>query len=191
MDPIELIHKYYPKGSDRFRYYIIHVRAVARAAALVVKHNPRLGADAGLVEQMALLHDIGIFMTHAPEIGCHGSFPYIAHGFLGRELLEREGFSGIAAVCERHVGVGLTLDDIVRNKLPLPHRDMLPVSTEEKIVCYADKFFSKSSKHPGLPKPVEKIHKSLLRYGEEKLVRFNNMVNGFGIAYIYNEFHES
>jgi len=188
MDALDIIHKYYPKESERYRYYIVHVRAVARVAAMVVKHNPQLKADAGLVEEMALLHDIGIFLTSAPEIGCNGELPYITHGYLGRELLEKESLWEIAPVCERHVGVGLSRDDIIRNRLPLPQRDMMPVSAEEKIVCYADKFFSKSSKHPGLPKSIEKIHKGLLRYGEVKSARFNDMVKAFGVDYIYSEF---
>ena len=59
-----------------------------------------------------MLHDIGIFLTHAPQIGCHGDKPYICHGYLGRELLEKEGFPRHAIVCETHVGVGLTIADI-------------------------------------------------------------------------------
>ena len=52
---------------------------------------PELSPDIEFIRTAALLHDIGIFMTHAPKFGCFGDHPYLAHGYLGRELLEREG----------------------------------------------------------------------------------------------------
>ena len=91
-----------------------------------------------------MLHDIGIFMTRTPELGCHGKHPYICHGILGSDLLKKEGQPELALVCERHVGVGISKADIHRHRLQLPKRDMIPVSIEEQIVCYADKFFSKN-----------------------------------------------
>jgi uncharacterized protein len=181
----ELILKYYPKKSVRNHYYVTHVKAVARLAKKVIKNNPELNANPAIVEQMALLHDIGIFLTKAPEIGCEGSFPYIAHGYLGRELLEKEGLAEIAPVCERHVGVGITLEDILRKEMPLPHREMMPVTIEEKIVCYADKFFSKSAADLTKPKSLEKIRKGFAKHGEAKLMRFNEMAELFGTSYIY------
>ena len=49
-----------------------------------------------------------------------------------------------ALVCERHTGAGLSLKDIMDQKLPVPPREMLPVSMEEQVICFADKFFSKT-----------------------------------------------
>ncbi len=50
-----------------------------------------------------MLHDIGIFLTDAPGIHCHGTAPYIAHGYLGADLLRRERYSeDVARVAERH-----------------------------------------------------------------------------------------
>ena len=91
-----------------------------------------------------MLHDIGIFMTNAPQLGCYGDKPYICHGYLGRELLEKEGFPKHAIVCETHIGVGLTIADIEKNNFPLPRRDMTPKTLEEQIVCFADNFFRKT-----------------------------------------------
>ena len=88
-----------------------------------------------------MLHDIGIFLTDAPHLGCTGAYPYIAHGYLGRQILEDEGYPLHAYVCERHVGVGITVQDIRDKKLPLPEREMRPITLEEEIICYADKFF--------------------------------------------------
>ena len=118
-----------------------------------------------------MLHDIGIFRTRAPEIACEGTYPYICHGYLGRELLTAEGFPKHGLVCERHTGTGLSLETILSRNLPLPHRDMRPQSLEEKIVCFADKFFSKSQL--GKEKPVKKVRQSLSRHGRQQVELFD------------------
>ncbi|MCK5839913.1 MAG: HD domain-containing protein, partial [Bacteroidales bacterium] len=144
-----------------------------------------LSPDIHQVAQMALLHDIGIFMTNAPEIGCYGDYPYIAHGYLGRELLEKNGLDNIAPVYERHIGVGISLKDIIKNDLPLPYREMLPLTIEEKIICYADKFYSKSPKYLLNPRPVKKIKKKLLKYGMNKAEQFDEFIEMFGVDYLF------
>lgn len=185
LTPEELILKYYPPKTKRNPYYVTHVKAVAKLAQKVIKNNPQLQADAQLVQHMALLHDIGIVFTNAPDIGCKGIHPYIMHGFLGRELLEREGYEHLAAICERHVGVGFTLEEIIKKDLPLPHREMLPLSIEEQVVCFADKFFSKSADDLTKPKSLEKIRKGFAKHGPDKLARFEALVEKFGTDYIY------
>jgi len=119
-----------------------------------------------------MLHDIGIFMTNTPELGCAGDHPYICHGYLGRSLLEKRGLPGHARVCERHVGAGISVADIALQRLPLPLRDMLPVSIEEQIICYADKFFSKLPERAGREYLVEQILKGLEKFGPDKTERF-------------------
>lgn len=181
----EIILKYYPEGTLRNIYYMAHSRAVTRLALEIVKRHPEMKADENFVEMGGMLHDIGIFLTKAPQIGCEGTYPYICHGYLGRELLEREGFKGIAPVCERHIGTGITIDEIDKRKLPLPRRDMTPRTIEEKIITYADKFFSKSSEDLSKPKPVDEIISKLSRHGKDKVERFREMMNLFGTDYIY------
>jgi uncharacterized protein len=121
-DALKLIEKYYPKDSEASRYYHVHANAVAKATQLIIENNPHLKVDIEKVKIMALLHDIGIFLTNAPAIGCYGTFPYLAHGYLGRELLEKEGLNDIAPVCERHVGVGLSLLILKRTNCLYPSR---------------------------------------------------------------------
>lgn len=75
-------------------------------------------------------------------------------------------------MCERHTGAGLSLEQILRENLPVPHRDLLPVSLEEQVVCFADKFFSKT--HPSREKSVEKALASLERFGDEGVIRFKD-----------------
>jgi uncharacterized protein len=96
---------------------------------------------------------------------------------LGAELLVKAGYPRHALVCERHTGAGISLEQIVKDNLPLPHRSMLPVSLEEQVVCFADKFFSKN--HPDTEKTVEKALKSISRYGEDGIVRFKNWCGMF------------
>ncbi len=128
-----------------------------------------------------MLHDIGIFFTNAPKIGCYGYKEYICHGYLGREVLEREGMPLHALVCERHVGVGITAEEIRSNRLPLPEREMVPVSVEEKIVCLADKFFSKTEHDLLHEKPIARVREMIAKYGEEKLRLFYEWLELFDV----------
>jgi uncharacterized protein len=139
-----------------------------------------LNPDLKFIEEAAMLHDIGIFLTDQPEIGCHGDKPYVCHGYLGREILEREGFPKHGLVCERHIGIGISLKDIDEKNLPLPRRDMVPVSIEEQIICFADKFFSKNPDFLLKEKPLEKIRSYISKFGEEKLSLFDRWLEIFG-----------
>lgn len=124
-----------------------------------------------------MLHDIGIFLTDAAPIHCFGKFHYLCHGYLGADLLRGEGLPRHALVAERHTGTGLTLKEIIRRDLPLPHRDMVPVSIEEKIVCFADKFFSKT--RPEEEKTVEQAENSLAKFGQEGVEIFSGWCRMF------------
>jgi len=132
------------------------------------------------IEEAALLHDIGVCQVHAPGLGLHGTQPYITHGVHGREILDREGLPLHALVCERHTGVGLTVEDIVRQNLPLPHREMCPESLSEQIICFADLFYSKNPDRLAERKTVEKVRKRLLPFGDAKVTIFNSWLTRFG-----------
>ena len=117
-----------------------------------------------------MLHDIGIFKCNAAGIQCFGTEPYICHGRIGAELLRSEGFPRHARVCERHTGAGITKAQIIAQNLPLPQQDFLPETMEEKVICYADKFFSKT--HLDREKTIEQAEKSLSKFGDEGVLRF-------------------
>ena len=170
MASLELLEKYYKKNSLAFSLLEKHSSLVARKALAIVENHRELKLDAVFVNEAAMLHDIGIFLTDAYDVGCFGNYPYICHGYLGAELLRREGFYRHALVCERHTGAGISLKKIVKKGLPLPHRDMRPVTIEEQLVCYADKFYSKTKiDHE---KPFEKIIKGLEKHGKSSVERF-------------------
>ena len=178
MDPIAIINKYYPQDNELKHILIMHSKCVAEKALRIVEAHPELNADKDFVYEAAMLHDIGIFETNAPKILCYGSHPYICHGYLGAELMRKEGFPRHALVCERHTGAGLSLEEILLQDLPVPHKDMRPVSIEEQIVCFADKFFSKT--HLNEEKSIEKARKSLKKFGNEGIIRFDRWCQMFG-----------
>lgn len=172
MNPLDIIRTYYNPDCDCYKILVDHSRNVADKALDIARMHPEMNLDLGFIEEAALLHDIGIKFTYAPEIDCHGTADYICHGYLGSELLRKEGFPSHALVCERHTGTGLSLADIELRNLPVPLRDMRPVTTEEQLICFADKFFSKTKL--GKEKPVEKIRAGLSKYGTASVSRFDS-----------------
>lgn len=157
---------------------VTHSESVARRALQIAFRHPELNIDTDFVREAAMLHDVGIIRVDAPSIECHGTEPYIRHGVCGAELLRSEGIDErYARICERHTGAGLTLDDIVSQNLPLPHHDLQPETIEEKLICYADKFYSKS--HLSREKTIEQAEKSLAKFGGETLARFRAMKDIF------------
>ena len=74
-----------------------------------------------------------------------------------------------ALVCERHTGTGITVSDIRDQHLPLPLRDFSPVSVEEQLICYADKFFSKS--RPDYERTPQQVLLSLKKFGSRATER--------------------
>ncbi|MGD2270496.1 MAG: HD domain-containing protein [Desulfobacterales bacterium] len=183
MDPKEIIARYYKKDSRAYEILISHGRQVADKALKVADRVAHLNPDPAFIEQAAKLHDIGIFLTNSPKLSCFGNDPYVRHGYLGRKLLENIGLRAHGLVCERHVGVGLTQEDIRQQDLPLPIRDMVPVSIEEQIICYADKFFSKNGRGEDPEKTVAEILHKLKRYGQDKVARFKAWVEMFESAW--------
>ncbi|WP_288717122.1 HDIG domain-containing metalloprotein [Duncaniella muris] len=175
----EMIDRYYPEGSRLRDIYMAHCRSVADLA-LEINRRKGLGLDQAAVEEAAMLHDIGIFMCDAPDIECHGDEPYIRHGVLGAALLRSDGLGeDCARVAERHTGAGLSREDIARQHLPLdPDGDYMPLSVLERLVCYADKFYSKSGDMQR--KPLEKVIRSMQRLSPETLERFMALHREFG-----------
>ena len=159
MDALAIINKYYPEDNELKHILLTHSRSVADKALWIADRHPELELDRQFLEEAALLHDIGVFLTDAPGIHCHGTHPYICHGYLGSELMQKEGYPHHALVCERHTGAGMSLQSILDQQLPVPPRDMLPVSLEEQVVCFADKFFWKT--HLDREKSPEKVLKSI------------------------------
>lgn len=178
IEPIELIDKYCEGNALLRQVLYIHSKMVAEKALRIAEQHPEMKLDKGFIYEAAMLHDIGIVCTDAPGIHCHGTEPYICHGICGGKILRAEGLPLHARVAERHTGTGLTALTIRQQGLPLPIRDYCPETLEEQLICYADKFFSKT--HPEIEKPYERARKSLAKFGEECLAVFDKWTLVFG-----------
>jgi uncharacterized protein len=177
INPLEIIEKYYLTGSEIHYVLVKHSEQVKNKALEIAEKHPELNLDTEFIAEAAMLHDIGIFLCEAPRIHCHGKHQYIEHGYLGADLLRKEGLPRHALVCERHTGTGLSMKMITKGKLPLPHRDMLPLSPEEQVICYADKFYSKTQLDEA--HSVDRIRSYLKRYGKSEVLKFDRWYSLF------------
>ncbi len=178
----EIIDKYYNEQPELKQLLIRHSEQVRDRALRIVDNHPKWTETGQVnrlfVEEAAMLHDIGIIFCDAPRIHCFGSHQYIEHGYLGAELLRKEGLPRHARVAERHTGSGITTEQVLREELPIPEQDYCPETLEEKIICYADKFYSKS--HLGEETAPNKVRQMIWRYGYDAIVRWEEMCRLFG-----------
>lgn len=177
MDYLSIIDQYYSQKSKVRDILLTHSECVARKALQIVDKHPELKLDRTFIQEAAMLHDIGIVKCDAPGIECFGTEPYIKHGIIGADMLRAAGYPKHARVCERHTGAGIALQDILEQHLPLPHQDFLPETKEEQVICYADKFYSKT--HLDRVRTPEQALKSLERFGKEGAKRFTRWMQLF------------
>lgn len=175
----ELLIKYCGCNRELHSLLTAHSEAVMRKALAIAARHPELVIDTEFTAEAAMLHDIGVVRCDAPSIHCLGSEPYLRHGIIGAAILRGEGLERHARVAERHTGAGITRSEIAEHGLPLPPGDYLPETIEEKLICYADKFYSKS-RQPDDEKSLEKIRAQMAAYCAETLARFDAMHAIFG-----------
>ncbi len=180
IDPIRIIEKYYPPGSRAYDILMDHSRVVTEKSLDIAVRLPHLNPDLEFIQTAAMLHDIGIFLTRSESIGCYGKEPYVCHGYLGRELLDELGLPPeYGLVSERHTGAGITRENILLNNLPLPKRDMVPISIEEKIICVADKYHSKNPKFSDRKIMTAEVIEELQKINSDHAERFTLWVEEF------------
>ena len=155
--PVRLIGSVYVQADKARQILLVHGRAVADKAAEVARRFPEIATDYDFLYEAAMLHDIGMIGTSTASLHCGGAAPYLHHGLIGRKLLEEAGLPRHALVCERHFLTGVSREDIIREKMDLPLRDMLPVSWEERLICYADCFYSKKPQNLNKEKSPVKV----------------------------------
>ena len=177
-----IIKQFYTPGYQDYEILVSHSSQVAKQAIKLAQRymqsHPQCSINLEFIQEAAMLHDIAVFRTNAPGIGCYGDQPYIKHGILGRELLDSLGLPQHALVCERHTGSGISAKDITEQQLDLPVRDMLPITLEDTVICYADKFYSKSHIHR--MKSMSKARRSLAKFGPDTIERFEQLIQLFG-----------
>jgi len=182
MEPLFIIEKFYRPGTKLHTILVEHSRLVTQKSLEIAGGLAHLKPDLEFIKNAAMLHDIGIYLTRSKSIGCRGESPYICHGYLGRKLLDEQGIPPeYGLVCERHTGAGITKKDILFNDLPLPQRDMVPISIEEKIICAADKYHSKSPKHAGKKITTLQIIEKLGKINKGHAKRFSTWAEEFNL----------
>lgn len=176
---LEIINFFYSENDPCREILLLHSTQVRNKALKIAGAFPGR-FDLDLIACGAMIHDIGIRFCNAPDIGCYGDDDYILHGILGAESIRMLGLKDgekLARICERHTGSGITAGEIRSRHLKLPERDLLPETAEEKIICLADKFFSKSGAMQ--EKSLEKIRSGMLKFGEDSLKRFDDLYAEF------------
>ena len=156
LSPETLIRRFYAGQPELEQILLRHSRQVADHALRVCDAHPELRLDRTFLYEAAMLHDIGILRCDAPGIRCFGTEPYLRHGPIGAEMLRAEGLPRHARVAERHTGTGLP--------------GLMPELPEEVVICYADKFYSKSRLEQ--ERTAEQVVRSLERFGPEGVQRF-------------------
>lgn len=181
MDYQAIIDKYYTENDNLRQLLLKHSRQVADRCLLICDRHPELRLDREFLEEAAMLHDIGICRCHAPSILCVGTENYIAHGVIGAAMLRSYDatLEPYARICERHTGSGLSKQEIVAQKLPLPPQDFFPETLPEKLICLADKFFSKSGDMR--EKTLSEVCHSLVKFGPESVARLEEMIRLFKV----------
>ncbi len=177
MNPERIIGEFYRPGTLSHDILMEHAHLVTMKSLDIADQIPQLNPDKAFIEEAAMLHDIGIFMTNSPSIGCYGSSEYICHGILGRSLLEGLGFPRHALVSERHTGAGISIENIRQHNLPLPMREMVPITLEEKVICVADKFFSKKPSDNHREKSLDTVILELKRINPDHAGRFKGWLD--------------
>jgi len=127
---IDILKKYAP-NEDVFKKVLEHSLRVKDIALKLISGINR-GVDRDFLKTASILHDIGRF-KYPP-----GNKDSIKHGIYGGEILRSLGLPQHARVCETHIGVGITKEDIVSQNLPLPLKDFVPETVEEILIAYSD-----------------------------------------------------
>lgn len=176
-ETIRKLHKKYAPNDKAFYDIWTHCCVVADIASTIAQGFDE--ANKELVSAGALLHDIGVHSFYGPD-GLDKK-DYITHGLLGYDILKKEGYDEV--LCNfslHHTGAGITKEDVINQKLPMPVADYLPTTLEERIVTYADKFHSKGI---GLVFNTPEYYERFLleKFGESKVKAFQALKAEFGV----------
>ena len=180
----KIIDFYYRNEPELKALLLEHSQSVwQKARSIAASGGARL--DLELLEAGCYLHDLGIIGCNAPSIGCFGQAHYLQHGLIGAQMLRDYDLKygkvpqleTLCRICRTHIGSGITASEIAQSGLPLPEEDFLPESAEEKLICFADKFFSKSGSMR--EKEFDRVLHSMEKFGPAVLERFESLCELF------------
>ncbi|RMG65569.1 MAG: HD domain-containing protein [Calditrichaeota bacterium] len=175
IDYFKLIHRHIPVETPSYQLYVVHVCLVTERALRIARKMGLDGRRCRFIEEAGMLHDIGICRVYEPRLGCRGQLPYLAHGVVGRQILEAEGLPDHALVAERHVGVGISAREVREARLPLPEQDMLPKTLEEQILTWSDLFYNKVPDVLWEERTLSQVELRVQQYGEGPWRRFQHL----------------
>lgn len=179
VDYYPLIHKYISPTSQVYPIYMIHCHLVTNQALTIAKKLGLSSDSLRFIEEAAMLHDIGIIKVDSPDIHCYGERPYLCHLVEGSAILNDEGLPKHALVAERHASTGITREEILRNDLPLPPRDLVPETVEEEIISFADFFYSKNVERLWHQKSLDIFRANVSKYGPVKEAKLQEWIERF------------
>ncbi len=180
VDYFRIIHKYIPPNSPLYQIYLPHVALVTAKALRIASRLGLSHSQCRFIEEAAMLHDIGVVRVAPYCSPTAEQHPYVCHAPFGRAMLEDEGLTFHALVAERHIGVGITREEIIAQGLPLPARDLTPESLEERIIGWADLFYSKHPERLWREASVGDVQQSLAKYGSRQVEVFRQWLREFG-----------
>lgn len=184
------LHEKYAPSKNAFQIVYEHCRIIDEIASQLIQQK-QLNVNRQFVHAAVLLHDIGYY----PLFDKTDRVPkrlIITHGVTGAEILRKEGIEeAICRIAERHTGVGLTREAIISQNLPLPKKDLIAETPEEKLIMYADKLHTKSI-DPNEPLDVlgwfnstEAYSKKARNFSEDNAAKFKQMVAEYGTPNLY------
>lgn len=150
--------KKYAKDDEAYDQVLAHVLAVkdlaVEIADKILQKHPEIKIDLDFIICASILHDIGRF-------DCPPGKDSPRHGVIGADIIRKEGLDQrFALVCERHLGGGITKQDVLDQDLDIPKKDYLPETIEEKIITYADKLISRD-RRISAEEAIRRFHKEI------------------------------
>jgi uncharacterized protein len=179
LDYFKIINEFCVPNTRTYKIFVVHAILVTNKALGIARRLGLSSESLTFIEEAAMLHDIGVIKVNSPKMDCTGELPYIAHGVAGAAILREKGLEKHALVAARHVGVGLTKKEIEERDLPLPREDFIPSSLEEKIITYADLFFSKREETLWKEDSADEIEAELAGFGEDQVEIFRQWRRDF------------
>jgi uncharacterized protein len=178
------IHKKYAQGKYSEKWLELtftHTKIVWEICEILIenleKQNIKINKE--LLFQGVMLHDLGVYVCFDEDFNPDTNLPeYVYHGFEGYKLILNEGLEEeVARFSCTHTATGLTREDIERENLKVEIKDYIPVSIEEEILCFADKFHTKYPSFNTYEEQFERIGK----FDPNRKVKLDNLKRKFGI----------
>lgn len=184
---VKQLHRKYSHGKYKKEWLDIvwtHSNIVLEISNRIVQNlkKKNIFVNEDLLKDGVLVHDIGVYSCFDEDLNPSSeASPYIEHGICGYNLLRKEGVSeSIARFAICHTGVGLMPENFKNSKLELSNIDMFPISLEEEILCYSDKFHTK---YPSFT-TFEEQRKNLMKYDKKNGIIMDRLRLKFGIPNI-------